>query len=89
MTQDSRNRFEPLLRKKGNKSSTPDTTMLYFVNGLKFCNANISGFRGNILELLAFLDAHQPHFVAIQTLTAQLQLLNCSQKHVCTVCTER
>ena len=67
MTQDSRNRFEHLLRKKGNKSSIPDTTMLYFVNGLKFCNANINGFKGNILELLAFLDAQQPHFVAIQT----------------------
>ena len=37
-----------------------------FVSGLKFISMNINSIRGKKLELLAFLDFHQPHVVAIQ-----------------------
>ena len=86
---ENQNRFEPLSRKKGDKSPSPDTTS--FVKGLKFWSININGIISKILELLAFLDAHQPHVVLFQKqrLTAQLQRLNCSQKHLSTVCTEK
>ena len=33
---------------------------------LKFISMNINSIRGKKLELLAFLDFHQPHVVAIQ-----------------------
>ena len=33
---------------------------------MKFCSIDINGIRGKILELLDFLDAHQPHVVALQ-----------------------
>ena len=42
------------------------TQMPSFVKRLKLCSINISSIRGEILELFAFLDAHQPHVVAIQ-----------------------
>ena len=45
---------------------SPDTTKPSFVKGLKFCSFNINGIRGKFLELLVFLDAYQPHAVAIQ-----------------------
>ena len=38
---------------------------LVFLKDLKICSINISGIRGIILELLAFLDAYQPHVVPI------------------------
>ena len=37
-----------------------------FIGGLKFVSININSIRGKKLELLAFLDFHQPHIVAIQ-----------------------
>ena len=37
-----------------------------FISGLKFISMNINSKRGKKLELLAFLDFHQPHVVAIQ-----------------------
>ena len=37
-----------------------------FISGLKFISMNINSIRGKKLELLAFLDFHQPHAVAIQ-----------------------
>ena len=37
-----------------------------FISGLKFLSMNINSIRGKKLELLAFLDFHQPHVVAIQ-----------------------
>ena len=52
-----------LSREKGDKSATPDTTKPSF-----FCEKTeilqykwyFNGIRGKILEVLAFLDAHQP-----------------------------
>ena len=55
-----------LSKEKGDKSPTPDTANSNFVKRLKFCSINIDGIRGKILELLAFLDAHQLHVVVIQ-----------------------
>ena len=37
-----------------------------FITGLKFVSININSIRGKKLELLAFLDFHQPQIVAIQ-----------------------
>ena len=37
-----------------------------FISRLKFSSINIIGIRGKKLELLAFLDFHQPQIVAIQ-----------------------
>ena len=37
-----------------------------FISGLKFVSININSIRGKKLELLAFLDFHQPQIVAIQ-----------------------
>ena len=37
-----------------------------FISGLKFVSMNINSIRGNKLELLTFLDFHQPQIVAIQ-----------------------
>ena len=39
---------------------------IVFISGLKFISMNINSIRGKKLELLAFLDFHQPHVVAIQ-----------------------
>ena len=37
-----------------------------FVSGLKFSSINVNGIRSKKLELLAYLDFHQPQIVAIQ-----------------------
>ena len=49
-----------------------------FISGLKFISMNINSIRGKKLELLAFLDFHQPHVVAIQETKIRLQ--NSSRK---------
>ena len=46
----------PLTGSKNNK----------FVSGLKFSSINVDGIRSKKLELLAYLDFHQPQIVAIQ-----------------------
>ena len=63
---ENQNRFEPLSRERGDESPDPYTTRPSFVKGWKFCSININGVRGKILELLVFLDTHQPQVVAIQ-----------------------
>ena len=52
---------------------------------------NINSIRGKKLELLVFLDFHQPHVVAIQEKkkTALLQLQNYFRKLAHTVYTEK
>ena len=37
-----------------------------FITGLTFVSININSIRGKKLELLAFLDFHQPQIVAFQ-----------------------
>ena len=36
------------------------------ISGLKFASININSIRGKNLQMLVFLDFHQPHIVAIQ-----------------------
>ena len=63
---ENQNRFDPLTKEKKTRSSSNGTNKNNFVSGLKFVSMNINSIRGKKLELLAFLDFHQPHVVAIQ-----------------------
>ena len=58
--------FFPLTKEKKDRSSPCGTDKSSFISGLKFISMNINSIRGKNLELLAFLDFHQPHVVAIQ-----------------------
>ena len=50
----------------GSKASQTGSDKNKFITGLKFVSININSIRGKKLELLAFLDFHQPQIVAIQ-----------------------
>ena len=63
---ETENRFVPLTKVKKDGSSPCGTNKSSFISGLKFISMNINSIRGKKLELLAFLDFHQPHVVAIQ-----------------------
>ena len=63
---ETENRFVPLTKEKKDRSSLCGTSKSSFISGLKFISMNINSIRGKKLELLAFLDLHQPHVVAIQ-----------------------
>ena len=57
---ETENRFVPLTKEKKDRSSPCGT------NRSSFISMNINSIRGKKLELLAFLDFHQPHVVATQ-----------------------
>ena len=63
---EDQNRFIPLA--KDTETRTPSTGSKHnkFVSGLKFSSINVNGIRSKKLELLAYLDFHQPQIVAIQ-----------------------
>ena len=61
----NQNRLDPVTKEKKTRSSSNGTNKNNFVSGLKFVSININSIRGKKLEMLAFLDFHQPH-VAIQ-----------------------
>ena len=63
---ETENRFVPLTKVKKDRSSPCGTNKSSFISGLKFISMNVNSIRGKKLELLAFLDFHQPHVVAIQ-----------------------
>ena len=65
---ESENRFNPLGNSDKTKSSAPSTltSKSKFIGGLKFFSININSIRGKKLELLAFIDLHEPQIVAIQ-----------------------
>ena len=63
---ETENRFVPLTKVKKDRSPPCGTNKSSFISGLKFISMNINSIRGKKLELLAFLDFHQPHVVAIQ-----------------------
>ena len=63
---ETENRFVPLTKVKKDRSLPCGTNKSSFISGLKFIGMNINSIRGKKLELLAFLDFHQPHVVAIQ-----------------------
>ena len=58
--------FVPLTKEKKDRSSPCGTNKCGFISGLKFISMNSNSIRGKPLELLAFLDFHQPHIGAIQ-----------------------
>ena len=66
MNLETENRFVPLTKEKKDRSSLCGTNKSSFISGLKFISMNINSIRGKKLELLAFLDFHQPHVEAIQ-----------------------
>ena len=68
-------------------SSSVDTRKNNFISGLQLVSMNINSIRGKQLELLASLDFHQHHGVAVQETSLQLQ--NCSQKLAHTMYTGR
>ena len=63
---ETENRFVPLTKEKKDRSSPCGTNNSSFISGLKFISMNINSIRSKKLELLAFIDFHQPHVVAIQ-----------------------
>ena len=63
---ENENRFDPLAYGSGTKPSQTSSDKNKFITGLKFVSININSIRGKKLELLAFLDFHQPQIVAIQ-----------------------
>ena len=63
---ENENRFDPLANGSETKASQTGSDKNKFITGLKFVSININSIRGKKLELLAFLDFHQPQIVAIQ-----------------------
>ena len=63
---ENENRIDPLENGSGTKASQTGSDKNKFITGLKFVSININSVRGKKLELLAFLDFHQPQIVAIQ-----------------------
>ena len=63
---ETENRFIPLTKEKKDRSSPCGTNKSSFISGLKFISMNNNSIRGKKLKLLAFLDFHQTHVVAIQ-----------------------
>ena len=62
----NRNRSDPLTKGKNDGNSSNRTNQTNFLGGLKFISLNINSIRGKNMDLLAFLDVHNPHIVAIQ-----------------------
>ena len=62
----NRNRFDPLTKGKNDGISSKRTNQTNSLGGLKLISLNINSIRGKKLDLLAFLDVHNPHIVAIQ-----------------------
>ena len=63
---ENQNRFDPLANDSGTKAPQTGSDKNKFISGLKFVSININSIRGKQLELLAFLDFHQPQIVAVQ-----------------------
>ena len=61
---EDQNRFISLAKDSETRSPSTGTKNNKFVSGLKF--SSINGIRSKKLELLAYLDFHQPQIVAIQ-----------------------
>ena len=66
----TQNRFDPLSKDKNvrlsSNSSKETNSSNKTLGGLKLTSININSIRGKKLDLLAFLEVHQPHVVAIQ-----------------------
>ena len=69
---ENQNRFEPLAKDGGTRTPQTGTSKYKLSSGLKFASININSIRGKKLELLAFLDFHQPQIVATQETKIEL-----------------
>ena len=74
---EDQNRFISLAKDSEIKTPSTVTKNNKFVSGLKFASINVNGIRGKKLELLAYLDFHQPQIVATQTRNVVLALEIC------------
>ena len=63
---EDQNRFIPLAKDTETRTPSTGSKNNKFVSGLKFSSINVNGIRSKKLELLAYLDFHQPQIVAIQ-----------------------
>ena len=88
---ENQNRFDPLANGSGTKVSQTGSDKNKFISGLKFVSININSIRGNKLELLAFLDFHQPQILAIQETKTDSSISppNCFRNLVHIMCTEK
>ena len=88
---ENENRFDPLANVSGTKASQTGSDKNKFSTGLKFVSININSIRGKKLELLAFLDFHQPQLWQFkrQKLTAPYLPQNCFRNLVHIMCTEK
>ena len=59
------NRFDPLTKAENDGTLSNRTNQTNSPCGLKFISLNINSVRGTKLDLLALLDVHIPHIVAI------------------------
>ena len=63
---EDQNRFIPLAKDTETRTHSSGSKNNKFVSGLKFSSINVNGIRSKKLELLPYLDFHQPQIVAIQ-----------------------
>ena len=63
---EDQNRFIPLAKDTETRTPSTGSKNNKFISGLKFSSINVNGIRSKKLELLAYLDFHQPQIVAIQ-----------------------
>ena len=63
---EDQNRFISLAKESEIITPSTGTKNNKFVSGLKFASINVNGIRSKKLELLAYLEFHQPQIVAIQ-----------------------
>ena len=63
---ENQNRFDLLAKDSGTRTPQTGTSKDNFISGLKFASININSIRVKKLEMLAFIDFHQPQIVAIQ-----------------------
>ena len=63
---EDQNRFISLAKDSETRTPATGAKNIKFVSGLKFSSINVNGIRSKKLELLAYLDFHQPQIVAIQ-----------------------
>ena len=62
----NQNRFDSLTKETNDGISSNRTNKTNSLGGLKFMSLNINSTRSKKLDLMAFLDVHNPHIVAIQ-----------------------
>ena len=76
-----------MAKDSGTRTLQTGTSKYKFTSRLKFASININSIRGKELELLGFLDFHQPQIVATQETKIELKLQNYFRNLVHIVCT--